>query len=182
MLLFLCTFLSFTAQAANAPFTVYGRFYLDSVPYNGADITIYNSNTGESISSMEYSTLVTWSGTGGAGYYSGNIGNMPTNWTRGDVIYVNASYGGYSASSHFVIPDSGYIYEQDLNAGTPASGTGGTPWEGENQYHSIPTLQDIIKWIRAINLTDFFIVLVFGLVIVGIISLVSRPRPRRKRY
>jgi hypothetical protein len=182
--LLLVAFVTPMAQAANPPYTVYGLVSYEGTGIDGIQVTIWNSNTNEMISYVDYETLTTWTGVSGPGYYSGNIGNMPTAWSRGDIVYVNATYLGTTLSESFTIPDSGYIYEVDLSFSAGTS-SGGQESEGTSQWHSVPGLSEIIEWIRSINTTDFAIVLVLALVLAGLlVSISSRKGKRRplRRY
>jgi len=176
LFLFFLALMPITIQGANTPYTIYGRVTSDGIGVNGLHVTIYDSNTHESLSYLDYETLTTWTGVNGEGYYSANIGNMATAWARGDVIYVNLTYQGTAKSEQFTIPATGYIHEQDITFAT-GTGAGGQFGEGENQWRSVPGLWEIINWLRHINLEDLIVVLALALVVAGLlVAVFSRKR------
>jgi len=179
--LFFLSMMVVTVQAENEPYTVYGRVTYDGSGINDAHVTIYDSNTHASISYTQYDTLVTWTGINGLGYYSSNIGNMATAWSRGDVIYVNVTLPvqSMSSSEHFTIPATGYIYEKDMAFSSTTGGTGGQLGEGENQWRSVPGLWEIINWFRSINLKDFIVTLFLFLLVASIIIAIATRKRKR---
>jgi len=47
-----------------------------------------------------------------------------------------------------------------------------------NQWHGVPTLEEILAWIRGINLIDLAIALLIALFIVFLIILIAKRRRR----
>jgi hypothetical protein len=171
--------LASVGQAANTPYTIYGRVTSSGIGVNGAQVTIYNSDTHESISYAGYETLTTWTGLSGNGYYSANIGNMPTAWSRGDVVYVNVTYGSESVSQQFTIPEFDYIYELDIGFGiTPGDETTN---EGQYTWRGIPSFQQLVTWLQHIDLVDLAIALSIALLISWLFVVAFGKRRRKRR-
>lgn len=96
-------------------FVVYGTVSIGGTARNDLTVIIENVDTGEQ--------LTTTSATddfGNDGYYSVNLGNLPSGWSRNDSIKVSFVYGT-ERSETFSIPEVGTMYEQDVNMPTPAS-------------------------------------------------------------
>ena len=103
--------------APNTSFIIYGQTKVGNAEKNGVEVTVTNEDTGE-----ELTTTSATDDFGNVGYYSVNLGNMPTQWSRGDNITITFKLGT-TRSSEFEIPDTGTIYKQDY--ALPASSRGG---------------------------------------------------------
>jgi len=103
--------------APNSSFIVYGRIKVGANYQNGKEVTITNEDTGEYITTTSETDDF-----GHEGYYSANLGNLETQWQRGDNITVSFVHGT-TRSEDFEIPNNGTMYKQDISVG--AGGGGG---------------------------------------------------------
>jgi hypothetical protein len=103
------------------PFIVYGIISVGTTPKNGVAVTIKNMNTGE-----ELTKTTTTDDFDNVGYYSFNLGDMPSGWdkeARNETIRVTCTYGGQTKAETFTIPDEGTMYKQDVTV--PLESRGG---------------------------------------------------------
>jgi len=106
--------------APNTSFIVYGQIKQGDTGLNGYTVTVLHEDNCESL------TIETFEDSFGKdGHYSVNLGNLPTQWNRGDNITVSFDKAGTTYSKSFTIPDSGTMYEQNVSAPKTGGGGGG---------------------------------------------------------
>jgi hypothetical protein len=106
-------------MAIHTSFVVHGQIFDHTgANPNGVTVTITDANS----ESKTVSTYMDTFGTNGT--YQLDLGNMANQWKRGDTITVSASYGGYSGTASFTIPNMGTIYSQDLTLDVSEHGGG----------------------------------------------------------
>jgi len=77
------------ATAPGAPFQVGGHVYLDAATVSGADVTVTNLNTSESLTTTTDSN----------GAYVVPLSNLPSGHSAGNIIQVTATYNGMTGTS-----------------------------------------------------------------------------------
>jgi hypothetical protein len=96
LLMATATAITTTAAGPMIPFTVYGY-----TGYNGMVVRVYNMNTSKT------KTVITQQSPGGKGFYQVNLGDMMTQWNRGNKIVV-IGFGHYYYKVAY-IPRRGYL-------------------------------------------------------------------------
>jgi hypothetical protein len=109
-LLFLFSCMPVQADTPHRSFIVYGTITVGNTPRNGATVTIRNMGNGEEITTTSKTDDFE-----NNGYYSVNLGNLPSGWNRTSEIRVTASYGGSSRSSTFTMPAEGTTKRIDIS-------------------------------------------------------------------
>ena len=77
------------ADAPGAPFQVGGHVYLDAATVSGADVTVTNLNTSESLTTTTDSN----------GAYVVPLSNLPSGHSAGNIIQVTATYNGMTGTN-----------------------------------------------------------------------------------
>jgi hypothetical protein len=100
--------------SAGTPFTVYGYVTNYEGAYtNGVSVTVVDTTTSQSLKTTSVD------GDTHSGFYQTNLGNLGSQWSRGDSIYVYVSYWvgnvHYYGVENFTIPVAGYIYSLNIS-------------------------------------------------------------------
>jgi len=105
------------AAAPGTPFQVGGHVYMDTAPVPGADVTVTDQDTGESLTTTTDSN----------GAYVVALGNLPSGHSAGDTLEVTATYNGMtgtnSASRSENLGDSPQIIDVTMVAGDTTNPT-----------------------------------------------------------
>lgn len=109
---------------SDSSFVVYGQISVGTTKTDGIAVTVRNMDTGEEITTMSKTDSF-----GNKGYYSVNLGNMPSGWARNethaDTIRISCTNAGNTKTETFTIPEAGTMYGQDVSIPAPAPGGGG---------------------------------------------------------
>jgi|GEM_PF-4389061 len=81
--------ISVSMARTHSPFEVGGHVYLCTATVSGADVTVTNLNTSESLTTTTDSN----------GVYVVNLGNLPSGHRSGDIIQVTATYNGQTGTN-----------------------------------------------------------------------------------
>jgi hypothetical protein len=125
-ILFLFSCMPIQAQKPHDSFVVYGTITVGNTPRNGATVTIRNMGNGEEITTTSKTDDFE-----NNGYYSVNLGNLPSGWNRTSEIRVTASYGGSSRSSTFTMPAEGTTKRIDISLPSATRDTADTRTSAE---------------------------------------------------
>lgn len=108
--------LFFAASSVSAD-NPHGSYIVCGEISNGANdvtLTITNEDTDESLSRETYN----------GGEFQFNIGNLPSGWSRGANMTIEAS-DGYTGSTSFTVNAEGTIQQEDLTVTATGGGGGG---------------------------------------------------------
>ena len=108
---------SISVQAINTSYVIYGQTFIGSNAQNDITVTAVNINTTEELTCITKTDEFANEGT-----YVINLGNMLTQWERGNIIEVSFTHGKKRTET-FTIPDNGTIMKVDITIGISSGGS-----------------------------------------------------------